>query len=61
MRRPRTVKELKEFMKNIPDDVNVWGYEGESSCIVFSDNRENHAYFENEFPEDDDPWPGKKS
>lgn len=32
----RTVKELRDLMKDIPDEAIVWAYEGEVSGIVFS-------------------------
>ena len=27
----RTVKELKEYLKNIPDDMSIGGYKGDDS------------------------------
>ena len=51
----RTVKELREFIENIPDNTEVWGYEGEQHCIVFS-NGKHSATFDNDTKKYDDPW-----
>ena len=54
----RTVKELREFLKNIPDDVEVWGYEGEASGVVFcTKDMDTGAFFDNDNPAYDDLWP----
>lgn len=63
----RTVKELRELMKDIPDDCIVWGYEGEVSGIVFSSlksgkhtlneySSEKTAFLDNENKTKDEEW-----
>lgn len=29
-----TVKEVKEFLEDLPDDAQVWAYEGESGASI---------------------------
>ena len=64
----RTVGELRELMRDIPDEAGLWAYEGEVCGIVFSlygecDEWNNfsskggkYAFFDNEKKEEDEEW-----
>jgi len=66
----RTIGELREIIKNMPDEARVWAYEGEVNGIVFSLYGESdylnnyssegakYAFLDNDEKEKDEPWRG---
>jgi len=66
----RTIKELKEIIKDMPDEARVWAYEGEVCGVVFSLYGESdylnnysskggkYAFLDNNEEEKDEPWCG---